>query len=239
MIDVERRPTLRLVVPTLREAHGIEAFLAALLPVARALGAEVVVVDDRSEDGTADLARAAVARLGAADLARVVVRAGPRGLSASVLEGWAGATAPLLGVMDADLSHPPDLLPRLVEEVEAGADVAIASRYVPGGGVEGWPLRRRVVSRAASLLGRTVVTARDPLSGFFVLRREVIEGVALRPRGWKIALEVLARGRVARVAQVPFVFRDRAWGRSKFGPRAVVDFLAHLARLHADRLRRR
>ncbi len=231
-------PSLRLVVPTLREAYGVDAFLAALLPVAREVGAEVVVVDDDSEDGTATVARAAITRLEADDIARVVVRRGPRGLSAAVLEGWRGARAPLLGVMDADLSHPPGLLPRLLDEVRGGADVAIASRYVPGGGVEGWPLRRRLVSRAASLVGRTLVAARDPLSGFFVVRRDLVEGVALRPRGWKIALEVLARGRPARVAQVPFVFRDRAWGRSKFGPRAVVDFLLHVARLHADRVRR-
>src|SRR5690606_12036707 len=157
---------LRLVVPTLREAYGIDAFLAALVPVAREVDAEVVVVDDDSEDGTAEVARAAIARLGADDVARVVVRQGPTRLSAAVLEGWAGATAPLLGVMDADLSHPPALLRRLVEEVGGGgADVAIASRYVAGGGVEGWPLRRRIVSRAASLIGRTLVRARDPLSG--------------------------------------------------------------------------
>lgn len=235
-----RAVTLGLVVPTLREAHGIDAFLTALVPVAREVGAEVLVVDDRSEDDTAGVARAAVARLGAEGIVRVVVRDGPRGLSAAVLDGWAQLRAPLLGVMDADLSHPPDLLPRLVDELLSGrADVAIASRYVPGGGVEGWPLRRRLVSRAASLLARPLVAARDPLSGFFVLRRELLEGVRLRPRGWKIALEVLARTRPTRLAQVPFVFRDRAWGRSKFGPRAVVDYLLHLARLHADRLRGR
>src|SRR5688572_30190805 len=96
-----RATTLGLVVPTLREAHGIDAFLAALVPVAREVGAEVLVVDDRSEDGTADVARAAIERLGAGAIVRVLERDGPRGLSAAVIEGWSHLDAPLLGVMDA------------------------------------------------------------------------------------------------------------------------------------------
>lgn len=227
-------PRLSLVVPTLNEATAIEGFLEAVLPVLARLGAELIIVDDRSADGTAALAARRLEPSGVAH--RVIVREGPPSLGLSVIEGWRAARAPVLGVMDADLSHPPELLPGLLEQVEGGAEVAFATRYMPGGGTEGWPLPRRTASRVASGLARTLVRARDPLSGFFLLRREVIEGVALSPRGWKIGLEVLCRGRWERLAEVPYVFRDRFQGKSKFTRRVVLDYLIHLARLHRDRL---
>lgn len=228
-------PRLSLIVPTLNEAVAIEGFLDAVLPVLSGLEAELIVVDDRSRDGTATLARARLARAGVAH--QVIEREGPPSLGLSVIEGWRAARGRVLGVMDADLSHPPELLPALLAEIEAGAEVAVATRYMPGGGTEGWPLPRRAASRFASGLARTLVRARDPLSGFFLLRPEVIAGVELSPRGWKIGLEVLCRGRWERLVEVPYVFRDRFQGKSKFSRRVVVDYLAHVARLHRDRLR--
>lgn len=232
---MEPIPRLSLVVPTLNEAVAIEGFLAAVLPVLGPLEAELILVDDRSADGTAALA---ARRLEASAVPhRIIVREGPPSLGLSVIEGWRQARAPVLGVMDADLSHPPELLPELLREVEAGAEVAFATRYMDGGGTEGWPWPRRTASRVASGLARTLVRARDPLSGFFLLRREVLDGVELSPRGWKIGLEVLCRGRWDRLAEVPYVFRDRFQGKSKFGRRVVLDYLIHVARLHRDRLR--
>ena len=228
-------PRLSLVVPTLNEAVAIGGFLDAVLPVLAGLDAELIIVDDRSRDGTADLARARLEQ--GRVLHQVIERDAPPSLALSVLEGWRAARGRVLGVMDADLSHPPELLPRLLEQVEAGADVALATRYMPGGGTEGWPWPRRAASRFASGLARTLVRARDPLSGFFLLRPGVIEGVELSPRGWKIALEVLCRGRWDRLVEVPYVFRDRFQGKSKFSRRIAADYLLHLARLHRDRLR--
>ena len=223
---------LSVVVPTLEEAAVIGDFLERLLPIADQLGAEVLLVDDRSQDGTAELARS---RIG--DQGRVIVRTGPPSLARAVLEGWWEARAPVVAVIDADLSHPPELLPRLLDAVEAGADVAVATRYMPGGGVYGWPFIRRLASRSASVLARTLTPARDPLSGFLLVRKSVLKDVGLDPRGWKIGLEVLARTRATRIAEVPYVFRDRTQGKSKFGHRAVTDYFWHLARLHRDRWR--
>ena len=219
---------LSLVVPTLNEAQGIVAFLDEVLAVTAGLGSvEVIVVDDASEDGTADLARD---RLGSKG--RVIERSGPRSLALSVVDGWRAAKGAVLGLMDADLSHPPELIPAMLAEIEErGADVAVATRYVAGGGTEGWPWRRRLVSRVASGMARTLVHARDPLSGFVFMRREVIEGIELDPVGWKITLEVLVRGRFDRVGEVPFVFRDRAYGESKLHSGIMIDYIRHLARL--------
>jgi dolichol-phosphate mannosyltransferase len=224
------------VIPTRNEAPNLRALLPRLLEAFRGAGlsGEVVVADDGSPDGTAD---AAEALLGAGG--RVLRRTGTPGLAPAVIEGLAAAGGRILCVMDADLSHPPELVPALVRAVREGADLAVASRYVPGGGVEGWPWRRRWMSRAACWLARPLTPVRDATSGFFCLRRSVIEGVPLTASGFKIGLEVFVKGRHARLVEVPYVFRDRTEGTSKLGSRVMLQYLGHLARLAAWRILRR
>ncbi len=169
----------------------------------------------------------------------MVRRAGKAGLASAVVAGFAAARGDTLVVMDADLSHPPEVVPSLLAAIEGGADLAIGSRYVKGGGAMDWPLRRRIVSRVACLMGNALVPVRDSTSGFFALRRGVIDGVTLNPIGFKIGFEVMARGRYARAVEVPYVFRDRELGRSKFGRREIVQYLIQLGQVTRDRLLRR
>ena len=192
-------------------------------------------MDDGSPDGTADIAEG----IGRTQPVRVVRRAGKAGLASAVVAGFAQAKGDTLVVMDADLSHPPEVVPRLLAALDAGADLAIGSRYVKGGGAMDWPLRRRVVSRVACLMGNALVPVRDSTSGFFALRRAVVEGVKLNPIGFKIGFEVMARGRYARAVEVPYVFRDRELGRSKFGRREIGQYLIQLGQVARDRLLRR
>lgn len=196
---------------------------------------ELVVVDDGSPDGTADLAEA----LGRVHPVRVVRRAGKAGLASAVVAGFAAAKGDTLVVMDADLSHPPEVVPQLLAALDGGADLAIGSRYVKGGGAMDWPMRRRVVSRVACLMGNALVPVRDSTSGFFALRRPVIDGVKLNPIGFKIGFEVMARGRYQRAVEVPYVFRDRELGRSKFGRREIGQYLIQLGQVARDRMLRR
>ena len=235
VFDMDPAPRLSLIVPTLNEAEGIVSFLDEVLAVTEPVGGiEVVIVDDASRDGTSELARE---RIG--DQGRVIVRTQNPGLSASVIDGWEQSRGQVLGVMDADLSHPPQLIPRMLAAIEqGGADIALGSRYVPGGGTEGWPWRRRLTSGVASGLARTLVSVHDPMSGFIFLRRQVIDGVELDPIGWKIALDVLVRGRYRRVDEVPFVFRDRTLGDSKLSGRVIREYLQHLVRLRAHLLKK-
>jgi dolichol-phosphate mannosyltransferase len=149
----------------------------------------------------------------------------------------------VLGAIDADLQHPPEVCARLWEEIAAGAELAVASRHVPGGGVSDWSLRRRILSRGAQLFGLALlpgVLARvsDPMSGFFFVRRRAVEGAVLRPEGYKILVEVLGRGRVRWIAEVPYVFRERARGASKADAGVYVAYVRHLARLRRDTLLR-
>ncbi len=192
-------------------------------------------MDDGSPDGTADVAASLAPRIPV----RVLRRARKSGLASAVLAGFAEARGDLLVVMDADLSHPPELVPVLVDAVEEGADLAVGSRYVPGGGIQDWPLRRRVVSRVAGILGNALVPVHDATSGFFAMRRHVVDGVRLNPIGFKIGFEVMARGRHGRVREVPYVFRDRRFGSSKFGQREIVQYLVQLAQVARDKLLRR
>jgi dolichol-phosphate mannosyltransferase len=221
---VALRARVTVVVPTYNEADNLPALarrLAAAMPEA-----ELLVVDDASIDGTAGVARALSAK--------VVERVGERGLSTAVLRGVAEARTDLVVVMDADLSHPPEAVPALVRAVEEGADVAVGSRYVPGGDIDRWPLLRRLTSKAGTLLARPLTSVRDPMAGFFCLRRSSLRGVELRPRGFKILLEILARVRPGRVVEVPIRFEDREAGKSKFDGRERREFLKQVWALYRD-----
>jgi dolichol-phosphate mannosyltransferase len=192
-------------------------------------------VDDGSPDGTADLAEG----LGKTHPLTVVRRPGKAGLASAVVAGFKAARGDTLLVMDADLSHPPEVAPKLADAVAAGADLAVGSRYVSGGGIEDWPMRRQIVSRVACLMGNVLVPVRDSTSGFFALRRSVIEGVKLNPIGFKIGFEVMARGRYKKVVEIPYTFRDREHGASKFGQREIFQYVKQLGQVARDRVVRR
>ena len=219
------------VVPTYNEAAALPLLVARLAKALAGRTWELVVVDDGSPDGTADVAQA----LAATNPIRVVRRAGKAGLASAVLAGFAAATGEVLVVMDADLSHPPETVPALLDAVGAGADLAVGSRYVKGGGTMDWPLRRRVVSRVACLMGNALVPVRDCTSGFFAMRRPVVDGVRINAIGFKIGFEVIARDRYGRVVEVPYVFRDRELGASKFGGREVRLYAVQLLQVARDR----
>jgi dolichol-phosphate mannosyltransferase len=195
----------------------------------------VIVVDDDSRDGTEEVVSAA-----ASEDARVrlLVRHGHRGLSGAVLQGWRHTDATILGAMDADCQHPPDILPNLIASIASGQDLAIASRYVHGSR-PGWNPIRQLLSFAAITAARPLqqVSARvtDPLSGFFLVRRQCIENILFQASGFKLLLEILVRGPLDRVEEIPFVFGARHAGRSKMSAKVAGDYLGLLGRLYWER----
>ena len=231
------RPTLGLVIPTLNEAGNIPVLLQRLsAAVAEApVNCQFIIVDDGSSDGTADVAKACAA---ADPRVRVFVRQGQRGLAGAVIHGWAQTDADLLGVIDADLQHPPELLPELVSRVLNGSDIAIASRYVPGNGnsVGDWNKFRIFVSRCSTLLATAPLRTRglkvkDPLSGYFVVRRECLDALKLQPEGFKILLEILVKGKIRNATEVPFHFATRQSGKSKADIKVALQYFALLGKL--------
>src|SRR5438132_6946765 len=177
-VDPGREPPIRLslIVPTFNESRNIEEVLRQLTTVLepRLSGEyEILVVDDDSPDGTWAIAMRLAERL---PMVRVMRRRGEKGLSTAVIRGWQAARGEVLAVIDADLQHPPEVLARLWEAMEAGADLAAASRHVQGGGVSDWSALRRALSRGAQLLGLAVLPSvvgrlPDPMRGYFMLRR--------------------------------------------------------------------
>jgi dolichol-phosphate mannosyltransferase len=227
-------PKLALVVPTLNE----EANIGTLLDRVRqgldqmAINYELIVVDDDSRDGT----QQCVERYSQEDpRIRLLVRKGERGLAGAVLYGWKNTGADFLGVIDADLQHPPELVPELVKTLLNGKDMAIGSRYVAGDGTAGWNFARRWVSILGTWvtlpLQRREIRVRDPLSGFFMLRRHCIAGLDLQPQGFKLLLEILVRGNIESVVEVPYQFGLRHGGASKASFRVGVEYLQLLGRL--------
>ncbi len=223
-------PGVSVVVPTYREAANLPELLARLdqLRRAQALDLDVFLMDDDSRDGTQE----AVARAGL-DWVRLVVRTANRGLSAAVMDGFHLADKPVVLVMDADLSHPPEKIPEMLAALAGGADFVIGSRYAPGGTTaEDWGFLRWVNSRAATLLARPFTRVKDPMSGFFAFPRALLDGAPpLNAVGYKIGLEVLVKCRCRRVAEVPIHFAQRHRGESKLSLREQLLYLKHLRRL--------
>ena len=235
---------LALVIPTLREAENIGGLLVHIRSVLDPLRIdyEILVVDDDSRDGTEEI----VSAISQKDpRVRLLVRKGERGLSGAVLYGWRHTDAEILGVMDADGQHPPQLLPALISAINAGNDLAIGSRYTAGGEVGKWNPIRKLLSAAAVWatwpIQRAGIRAHDPMTGFFLVRRACVDGIAFQPSGFKLLLEILVRGRLRSVAEVPLAFGSRDRGASKANFKVGWDYAKLLARLYVERfgLRRR
>lgn len=232
-----RRATLMIsvVIPTYNEAAVIEETLRRAAASLRRPGQdfELIVVDDSSGDGTAELAESLSDELPV----RVLRRPGRLGLATAVIDGWNVARGDILGAMDADLQHPPEVLSSLAEAMrEDDVDIVVASRYIAGGGTSQWSWLRRFMSKgathlAACVLPLTLADVSDPMSGMFFVRASAISGVRLNPLGYKILLEVLAKARRRAYVEVPYVFEQRGRGSSKLGARQYLEFLLHLARL--------
>jgi dolichol-phosphate mannosyltransferase len=227
------------VVPTLNEAGNIDKVLGALSDALRETRYEneyeIIVVDDGSTDGTVQQAREWARQ---DPRVRILSRAGERGLAGAVLYGWSRSRADLLGVIDADLQHPPELLPKLLQAAER-ADVAIASRYAGNHGTRGWNPLRAAVSRlstlaAAPLISKKDLRITDPMSGFFLVHRRCIEGLTFQTTGFKLLLEILVRGRIRTAQEVPYHFGLRHAGQSKANATVALHYLHLLGRLSRD-----
>ena len=229
-------PVLSVVVPTYNERDSLPQLVSRLAEASQALALELIIIDDASPDGTGTLAEEMAKS--APLMMTVIHRPGKAGLASAVLAGAGAAQSGVVTVMDSDLSHPPELLPALFEAIQGGADVAIASRYVPRGGVDQWPWARRLVSRVATTAARVGLglRVRDPLSGFFAVRREILTERGYRGLGYKLLVEILARHPQARVAEIPYRFVDRRHGRSKLGIGEIAAFIRLLVTLRVGKL---
>jgi dolichol-phosphate mannosyltransferase len=225
-------PEVTIVVPTYNERDRIAELTSTVFDTMQraGIGFELVIVDDNSPDGTGKVADELATRYPM----RVVHRAGKLGLGTAVVAGFGAASAGVVGVMDADFSHPPGLLPAMVQVFRAtDADVLVASRYIPGGSTPDWPFKRRLLSRVGCLLARPLSPIRDAASGFFLIRRALAEDVRIQAGGFKICLELIVRSSARRLVEIPYRFDDRELGESKMSLREAAGYLVQLRDLYA------
>jgi dolichol-phosphate mannosyltransferase len=224
--------TLSVIVPTYNEAENVQELLERIKSSLGDQSFDVVVVDDNSPDGTADVVERLSVKWGNIKLLR---RRGKMGLGSAVVDGMKVADGKIIVVMDADLQHPPELLPKMINKASEGYDIIVASRYMDGGSIEKWGTLRRIVSKGAAFLAHLLFlktrAVRDVVSGFFLFKKGVVEGVRLSPTGYKILLEILVKGRYGRVAEVPYTFKPRKRGRSKLGLTEIINYAFFLLRL--------
>ncbi len=228
-----------LVIPTFNESQNIQELVRILSDLLDRLlpnDYELIVVDDDSPDRTWEIAAKLMPDY---PHLRVMHRQTERGLSTAVIRGWQAARGEILGVIDADLQHPPTTLIQLWQEMATGAELAVASRNVTGGGVSEWSLVRRFLSRGAQMLGLAILPEvigrlSDPMSGYFMVRRSAIANKLLSPVGYKILIEVTARGQIRWIAETGYVFRERAAGASKVTWKQYIEYLQHLIALRCS-----
>jgi len=220
--------SISIIVPTYKERENIVPLVQGIHSVLFSYNYEIIFVDDNSGDGIEQV----VQSISAQYPVRIVVRKNERGLATAVVEGFKHATGRYMVVMDADLQHPPEFIPSLIKALDDGADFAVSSRYVPGGGMENWSTVRKIISRGAIMLTHLLLpstrSVKDVTSGFFALKREVISGVNLKPTGWKIMLEILFMGNYRKVVEVPFTFALRKKGTSKLSYKQEIEYLKHI-----------
>ncbi len=221
-------PEISIVVPTFSEADNLAELYARISAALGAESWELIVVDDDSPDGTADLVRGLANR---DQRVRCIHRIGRRGLATAVIEGALSSSAPFVAVMDADLQHDETLLPVMLNELRSRElDIVVGSRYVAGGGTGDWEEGRRRISRVAGRLARGLVpeSLNDPRSGFFAVRSEALRGAArgLSGYGYKILLDLfVSSDRPLRFAEIPYTFKPRLRGESKLDSLVAWEYL--------------
>ena len=246
---MDKRMSLCLVIPTLNERDNISNLLTRMVGLKSALplNLTVVVVDDNSDDGTADVVKEAMRR---SDRVKLIQRPEPAGIGSAYVEGFRYGLEDLkydyLGEMDADLQHPPEALLVMCETARNGIDVVIASRYVEGGGSSGWQFSRRLVSRGANLLSRIFIRSpvADATSGFRILSARAVAGLLefrMSSKGYAFQVESLYIYKKLGMsfAEVPYVFEERKVGKTKLGFKEMLRFAYVLLKVGIFGVKRR
>lgn len=264
-LQLSKEPAvLSVIIPTYNESKNIVDLLIRLRKVMShsiTLTPEIIVVDDNSPDNTGGIVESYFENNSEQDLKeskydfhksrsdyfdrnsqtrecsiKVIHRSQKNGLVSAILEGIKSSTGQYILVMDADLSHSPEVIPKMVSELERpDIDIVVASRYALGGSIIGWPIKRRLLSKGAVKIARYGLPIRrvqDPMSGFFALKRHIIENITIDSAGYKILLEILVKASEARVKEVPYTFKDRKAGQSKLDKHVIFEYIKAIYSLY-------
>lgn len=220
---------LSIIIPTLNESKNIK-ILARRIKKAmnnHKIDYELIVVDDNSSDKTFEVAKKLEKKYNIKAFKRIK----DKGLSSAVVFGFSKARGDIICVIDADLSHPPELIPRMLKEIKKN-DIVVASRLIKGGKVEDWPMHRKLMSKFATSLANPLSSVNDKMSGFFMIKKKVIKNIHFVPRGYKILLEILVKGNYENVKEIPYTFKNRKVGTSKLTIKTNLEYLVQLLHLY-------
>lgn len=229
---------LSIIVPTYNESQNIVRMLDSIAETLSPYkGSEIIVVDDNSPDGTAEMAKSHAKIISTKKKIRIEIisRNGKFGLSSAIIKGVQYASGDFLVIMDSDFSHPPQVIPSIIQALQdSNYDIVIASRYVKGGSIIGWPFKRRLMSKGATKIAQygLGIDVKDPVSGFFAFRRDIISGLKFDAIGYKMLLEILVKTKGARVIEIPYTFTNRRIGASKLDANVMFDYLRAVLRLY-------
>ena len=233
----ENKSTVSIILPTYNESQNIIQILKSIeenLP--KNLLAQTIIVDDNSPDGTGKIVDDYLhLKKIANNTIDVIHRTTKSGLASAILKGIQNATGDIIVVMDSDFSHPPQIIPKMLESLKKyHSDIVIASRYVTGGSIEHWTLKRKLMSKIATKIAKFSlgVTAKDPMSGFFLFRKNLLHDLNFDAIGYKILLEILVKTKGAKISEVPYTFSNRKFGSSKLGADTIFDYLKSVFKLY-------
>lgn len=229
---MDEQKNIAVIVPTLNEAGNIGELIPKIHAALKS-GYTIIVVDDNSKDDT----QAIVKKLSATYPLKLIARPMKLGLASAVIDGMNSQRADAYIVMDADFSHPPELLSVIRDRLN-DCDLVVASRHVKGGGVFNWPLKRKIISRGAITLARPLTRVRDVTSGYFAIRSVCLQNVTLMPLGYKVGLECFVKADWKSYIEIPFMFKDRKYGYSKLGRGEFLAYIKQLRNLYAFSIKR-
>ncbi|AFS81113.1 dolichol-phosphate mannosyltransferase [Candidatus Nitrosopumilus koreensis AR1] len=227
-----------IILPTYNESQNISEILEHIQKsVPENLRAETIVVDDNSPDNTAKIAEDYFHSIAEKThhTINVIKRKARDGLSSAILSGIEHASGHTIVVMDSDFSHPPHVIPKLIDTIkQTKCDIAIASRYVKGGSIQGWPFKRKLMSKIATGIAKKGlgIELYDPMSGFFAFKKNIIDGLKFDAIGYKMLLELLVKTKGVKIQEVPYTFTDRKDGSSKLGAGTILDYCKSVWKLY-------
>ena len=238
--NIGKKPNaqISIIIPTYNESQNILQILKSIkdnLP--KNFVTQAIVVDDNSPDGTGKLVEDYLKNIKKmADYTiEIIHRKAKEGLGSAILKGIQHAKGDTIVVMDCDFSHPPQIIPKLIESIKKYQyDIAVASRYIKGGKIQGWSLKRKTMSKFATLIAKKGlgIDTKDPMSGFFAFKKNIIKGLNIDAIGYKILLEILVKTKGVNIKEIPYTFQDRELGYSKLSSRTILDYYKSVWKLY-------
>ena len=236
----QAKPQISIIVPTYNESQNIVEILKSIRDnIPKGFLTETIVVDDNSPDGTGKIVDDYISNIKkmAENTINVIHRTAKTGLSSAILNGIQNAKGETIVVMDSDFSHPPQIIPKMIEAFKQyQCDLVVASRYIAGGNIQGWTIKRKLISKVATLIAKKGldVKTKDPMSGFFAFKKNIIKELNFDALGYKFLLELLVKTKGINIQEIPYTFENRKFGSSKLDSSTIIDYLKSVWKLYKN-----